>query len=101
MPATSPTAFTNVRLPISSAKFGDVPRREWEASKAGKIKSWLNKTALEEHDTYLQIGYHTGSLWVRLSAQIYLEVGDFEWVGDVLRELCGRVGDLEGEGFWE
>ncbi|KAH8685496.1 pyridoxal phosphate-dependent transferase [Tricladium varicosporioides] len=97
MATTSPTAFTNVRLPISSSLFGDVPRREWESSKAGTIKSWLNRTALEEHDTYLQIGYHAGSLWVRLSGQIYLELSDFEWVGGVLKELCGRVEERSEE----
>jgi hypothetical protein len=30
-------------------------------------------------------------MWVRLSGQIYLEVRDFEWVGERLKELCGRV----------
>jgi hypothetical protein len=58
---------------------------------AGKIGKWLNVTAAKEFDTYLQIALVSGSLWVRLSGQIYLELGDFEWVGWRLRELCDRI----------
>jgi hypothetical protein len=44
-----------------------------------------------EYDTYLQIAFHAGCMWVRLSGMIYLEVRDFEWVGERLKALCARV----------
>ncbi|KAA8569902.1 hypothetical protein EYC84_002243 [Monilinia fructicola] len=96
------TCFTNIRLPIpfwpNSAKHTHSNTTAFPSAEAEKIKSWLNKTAVEESDTYLQIGWHAGVLWVRLSAQVYLELRDFEWVGERLRNLCERVNQGEVEG---
>lgn len=58
---------------------------------ASVIARWINFTAVREFDTYLQVGFHSGYVWVRISAQVYLEVGDFEWVGEKLKELCERI----------
>jgi hypothetical protein len=84
--------FSTVRLPIVLKTGEDsIGRGEFQLKDASKIKSWLNVTALENFDTYLQIGLHAGILWVRLSAQIYLELQDYEWVGFKLKELCQRL----------
>jgi hypothetical protein len=82
--------FANVKLPL---KFkNDNERNEgFELEEAGAIAKWINMTAVKEFDTYLQIAFHTGAMWVRLSGQIYVEVGDFEWVGWRLKEICERV----------
>ncbi|ESZ99465.1 hypothetical protein SBOR_0128 [Sclerotinia borealis F-4128] len=109
------TCFTNIRLPIpfSCSKPNDSQTNNiidsdslaFPAADAEKIKAWLNKTAVEEFDTYLQIGWHANVLWVRLSAQIYLELKDFEWAGEKLKGLCERVnagevpGTRRGEGL--
>jgi selenocysteine lyase/cysteine desulfurase len=84
--------FSTVRLPIT-LKTGDdtVSEGEFHLRDASKLQSWLNKTAFDEFDTYLQIGLHAGAIWVRLSAQIYLELKDYEWIGPKLKELCQRV----------
>jgi hypothetical protein len=96
--------FANVRLPLNFQTHdgntgegkGKVFKAEeagkvFKAEEAGKIGKWINVTAAKEFDTYLQIAFHADAMWVRLSAQIYLEVADFEWVGYRLEELCGRV----------
>ena len=92
-------AFTTVRLPLGfkTGEEGQV----FDVKEAGKIQKWLNLTALKEFDTYLQISMHAGAMWVRLSGQIYVEVGDFQWVGERLKELCERVrkGDV-GQDLW-
>jgi hypothetical protein len=105
-------AFVNVELPLkfqrihlenkregieevkslSSDASGDrFTRTIFDAADADKISKWINMTAVKEFDTYLQMAFHAGFLWVRLSGQIYLELGDFEWVGVVLKGLCERV----------
>ncbi|KAH8807726.1 pyridoxal phosphate-dependent transferase [Xylogone sp. PMI_703] len=89
--------FANVELPFKFANNKEEGSKEVEgkrvfsAEDAGKIQKWLNLTAVKEFDTYLQIAFHAGILWVRLSAQIYLEMDSFEWIGVKLKELCERV----------
>lgn len=98
------TSFTNIKLPIPFwHDSSDKPHvtsepTAFKPADAEKIKVWLNKTAVKEFDTYLQIGWHANVLWVRLSAQIYLELRDFEWVGEKLKGLCERVNEGEVEG---
>jgi hypothetical protein len=87
--------FANIELPLSFSSKADEKdekgRRKLNVKEAGTIARWLNMTAVKEHDTYLQIGFHANKLWVRLSGQIYLEMKDFEWVGPKLKELCERI----------
>ncbi|KAK2831008.1 hypothetical protein FQN49_007089 [Arthroderma sp. PD_2] len=48
-----------------------------------------------EYETMMPIFFFQGSWWVRASAQIFLEVSDFEWAGKMLLDLCERVGHGE------
>jgi hypothetical protein len=57
----------------------------------GMLQKWLNVTAVKEFETYPQIAFHSGSMWVRLSGQIYLDLADFEWLGSKLKNLCERA----------
>ena len=87
--------FANVRLPLNfqthDGNAGEGKGKVFKAEDADKIGKWVKVMAVKEFDTYLQIAFHANAMWIRLSAQIYLEVGDFEWVGYRLKELCGRV----------
>jgi hypothetical protein len=86
--------FANVALPLKFKKAGVEEQNEtkiFDICEAGQIGSWINDRGVKEFDTYLQIAFHAGMMWVRLSGQIYLEIRDFEWVGERLKELCGRV----------
>ncbi|KAE9365147.1 PLP-dependent transferase, partial [Stipitochalara longipes BDJ] len=86
--------FANVELPLKfeNTRQGDKTRDgTFDISEAGKIGSWINDRGVKDYDTYLQIAFHAGKMWVRLSGQIYLEVADFEWVGAKLNMLCERV----------
>ena len=85
-------SFANVRLPLEFKRDGDATEKShFTAEDAMKIQKWINLTALNEFDTYLQTAFHAGSMWVRLSGQIYLGFKDFEWVGYKLKELCHRL----------
>jgi hypothetical protein len=83
--------FANVKLPLNFQKNVKEDGKILKVEDAAKIGKWINVTALKEFDTYLQMAFHAGNMWVRLSGQIYLEVRDFEWVGERLKELCGRI----------
>ncbi|KAK3661161.1 hypothetical protein LTR56_000284 [Elasticomyces elasticus] len=84
--------FSNVRLPLC---FSEVARGEH--AQAVKIGQWIAKVLVEEYDTFIAIIVYNGSWWVRMSAQVYLTIEDFEWAGKVLKEVCGRV----ESGEWE
>jgi len=72
-------------------------QKGFEVEDARKIGIWFNERGVHDFDTYLQIGFHGGHLWVRLSGQVYLEKSDFEWIGGVLEGLCARI--IGGEKF--
>ncbi|CAL3971119.1 unnamed protein product [Diplocarpon coronariae] len=96
-------AFANVELPVTLSSGQDEPG-DLPIEEAGAVAAWLRETAVREMDTYLQTAVHGGKLWVRLSGQIYLEVGDFEWVAHRLGPLCERAkrGEARGvRGPWD
>ena len=53
--------------------------------------AWMQKTLVDEFNTFVAIYEYDGKLWTRISGQIYLELKDFEWLGGVLQGLCDRV----------
>ncbi len=53
--------------------------------------AWMEKTLVDEFNTFVAIYEYEGKLWTRISGQIYLELKDFEWLGEVLKGLCERV----------
>ncbi|KAK0627388.1 pyridoxal phosphate-dependent transferase [Immersiella caudata] len=57
----------------------------------GLVTNWFQKRLIEEYGTFVALFVYRGRWWARLSAQVYLGVGDFEWAGKPLKELCERV----------
>jgi hypothetical protein len=87
--------FANVKLPFvfrSQKAVSVMPFQEsFNWADIDRLQKWLNVTAVKEFETYLQIAFHSGSMWVRLSGQIYLDLADFEWLGSKLKNLCERA----------
>lgn len=80
-------SMTNIRLPLSidEVTSGD-KSKEWTVS------TWMmNTVMIREFETAVMIYPHAGSWWVRLSAQVYLTLADFEYAGHKLLEACNRV----------
>lgn len=77
---------------IESARAGEtvIPFEDAE-----RIWEWMTKVLVEEYKTFIPTYYHAGRFWARLSAQVYLDMDDFEWAGKTLRELCHRVAKKE------
>ncbi|GAA5853986.1 hypothetical protein JCM8547_008183 [Rhodosporidiobolus lusitaniae] len=47
--------------------------------------------------THVPIFEHGGEWWIRLSAQVYVGMEEFVRVGEVVREVCEKVGDGRAE----
>jgi selenocysteine lyase/cysteine desulfurase len=95
-------AMTNVRLPIAVAtagqgadSFDHTPLVVLSQGEAPNAFSWIQKTLIDEHNTFLPVFRHGPWLWTRLSGQTYLEKSDFEAVGGILRDLCEKVAKKE------
>lgn len=71
-------ALTNVALPLTPE----------EGSKA---LQWMEQTMMKDYSTFIPLFAHNGRLWARLSAQVYLDIEDFEWAGQILLKLVERV----------
>lgn len=54
--------------------------------------AWMERTLVDEFNTFVPIFEYNGRLWTRISGQIYLELKDFEWLGGILNKLCERIG---------
>ncbi|XXG95180.1 hypothetical protein Hte_001440 [Hypoxylon texense] len=71
-------ALTNVALPLSPE----------EGSQA---LGWMEEMMMRDYHTFIPLFTHNGRLWARLSAQVYLDIEDFEWAGHILLKLVERV----------
>lgn len=93
-------AMTTIRLPIPIQDGTDISADAGKkrvctplpADEVSGVCRWMQDTLVDEYDTFLPVFPHGGWLWTRLSAQVYLEKSDFEWVAPIVRELCERVG---------
>ncbi|KAI9371289.1 pyridoxal phosphate-dependent transferase [Aspergillus egyptiacus] len=54
------------------------------------LARWI-ETQLVEKGTFVPVFQHGEWLWTRLSAQVYLERRDFEWLADALKGVLGKV----------
>ncbi|POS69630.1 aminotransferase [Diaporthe helianthi] len=81
-------AEPDTRQSKARRRAGDIaiPRED-----AQKVWSWMTKALVDDYQTFVPLFYHAGRFWARLSAQVYLDMDDFEWAGDILKSLCERV----------
>lgn len=89
-------AMATVRLPIAVSNEpvsgADVTISPAEAP---RVFAWMQNQLMEKHDTFVPVFQHGSWLWTRLSAQVYLEKSDFEWLAGVLRTLIDQVAQKE------
>jgi selenocysteine lyase/cysteine desulfurase len=89
--------LSNVRLPLKFEEVANIAAKAGiEEDEVGVlVRNWISKTLVEEYDTFMAVMFYGGGWWVRWSAQVYLELDDFEWGAEKLKELCGKV--MKGE----
>lgn len=85
--------LSNTRLPLRFEHVEKIARKAgMDTEDVGiEVRNWMSKVLIEEYDTFMALLFYGGAWWVRWSAQVYLELSDFEWAAGVLKELCGRV----------
>lgn len=84
--------FSNVRLPLEYAGVAGGVQAE-----AIKVANWIAQTLVRDYDTFIAIIFYADAWWVRLSAQVYLTMEDWEWAAKVLVEISERV----SKGEWK
>ena len=88
-------AMANVALPIWVGDAGRQRAREGDAVVADEevtaVFNWITGRLIDEYKTFMAVWVRWDRFWVRISAQVYLDMGDYEGAGRVLRELSGRV----------
>ncbi|KAL3427278.1 aminotransferase family protein [Phlyctema vagabunda] len=80
-------AMVNVQLPLA------VGESKIKTADVGQATKWLLDTAMVEYRTFVPFLYNQREKkwWVRLSAQIYLDLDDFKVTAGILKTLCERV----------
>ncbi|KAK8080839.1 pyridoxal phosphate-dependent transferase [Apiospora hydei] len=85
--------MTNVALPIQVTADGALPAAEVPA-----VTNWILGKLMKDYNTFIPLFHGNGKIWARMSAQVYLELEDFEWAGRALLEICQRVAAGEHRG---
>ncbi|KAN0096323.1 PLP-dependent transferase [Hyaloscypha variabilis] len=87
--------IVNVLLPLEISP-SKVPGQNCIDPGNGMLATqWMEQTLTIDFKTFLPIYFFQEKWWTRLSAQIYLELADFEWAGAALKAICERAGKGE------
>ncbi|KAL6907208.1 PLP-dependent transferase [Trichoderma evansii] len=95
-------ALANIALPLWKGEKGPegketefvVPAEDMTLAVA-----WLMRTLADEYQTIVPMFILGTRLWFRTSAQIYLDMADYEYLAKALKTMCERVGKGEYKGF--
>lgn len=90
---TTGCCIVNVLLPLEINQ-SKVPGKNCIEPGNGDIATeWMQEALIKDFSTFIPIYFFQGRWWTRLSAQIYLELADFEWAGMALKTICKRAGE--------
>ena len=92
-------AMANVALPvwIGDDTESDNARVVVPTDKSDGVLQWMTETLMRDYRTFLVVFIHRGQYWIRISAQVYLELEDYQWAASVLETLSRRVAQREYE----
>lgn len=77
---TLTACMVNVELPLKESKLS-----------VKETTQTIVKKLIHEHNTMASPFYHNGKYWVRLSAQIYNDISDFEYGAHALQKICTEL----------
>ncbi|PTB65116.1 PLP-dependent transferase [Trichoderma citrinoviride] len=96
IPESKRVAFANVQLPLEIASHGSEERGgSVPLADVPRVVDFMLRRLARDYNTFVNIAFISGSLWARFSAQIYLELQDFEYGAKALKELCEKVANKE------
>ncbi|TQV99585.1 aminotransferase family protein [Cordyceps javanica] len=76
--------FATVRLPLTLTELG--PKVDGLA-----VAKWMKELTPAEYETYIPFKFYADAFWCRISAQIYLDITDFEWAAAIVLKICDRA----------
>lgn len=91
-------AMGNVALPVWVGERGEGAKETdvvVEREDKDVVFQWMAHTLVSDYKTFLSRFFIGDRFWVRISAQIYLDLQDYEAAGRILKELCERIGKRE------
>ncbi|KAF2122303.1 pyridoxal phosphate-dependent transferase [Lophiotrema nucula] len=86
--------LSNVRLPLEPAKIEELAVTKYGLERAAvgmAVRDWMSKALVDDYETFIALMWYGGAWWMRLSAQVYLGLENFEWAAETLKKLCARV----------
>ncbi len=93
IPENKRVAFANVRLPVQfhsndclAACTDSIPMSDMQ-----NVLRFILRMLQKDHNTFVNIAFFSGHLWARFSAQIYLDLNDFDHGALALKDICRRV----------
>lgn len=93
---TKRVAFSNVQLPLEiSSSVAEDKGDSIPLADVPKVIDFILERLAQDYNTFVNIAFISGSLWARFSAQVYLELKDFEYGATALKELCQKVVNKE------
>ncbi|RYP63401.1 hypothetical protein DL771_009299 [Monosporascus sp. 5C6A] len=95
-------SMTNVALPLRFVDTDDTLETGGSSSElkipavdTQQAREWMAKALIDDYKTFLPIFVYSNRFWTRISAQVYLDIKDFEWIGQALLELSRRAAARE------
>ncbi|KAJ5773765.1 Pyridoxal phosphate-dependent transferase major region subdomain 1 [Penicillium paradoxum] len=83
--------MVNILLPLKRPTSGEGSMVKRHDGTNVTVGEWMQQTLIKSHNTFIPVFPFQGSWWARLSAQIYVEPGDFDWAGWTLRDVCKEL----------
>ncbi|KAL7811651.1 selenocysteine lyase-like protein [Trichoderma gracile] len=94
-------SMANIAMPLwkgergAEGKEGDVVVPEEDGD---RVVVWMMSTMARDYNTIVPMFWLGKRFWVRMSAQVYLDLGDYEYGAETLKKLIARVGKGEYKG---
>ncbi|EKD21658.1 uncharacterized protein L3040_004881 [Drepanopeziza brunnea f. sp. 'multigermtubi'] len=88
-------SLVNVRLPLEIGEEKVAGTNTIKRKLFDQVPRWIQTTLFADSNTFIPIWAFQGQIWARLSAQIYLDIGDFEKTGEALKKVCEKAGSQE------
>lgn len=83
--------MANVRLPLEPALIAKLFEEREQTFDPGVVRDWTMKRLMEKHGVFCAVFYYRDAWWYRLSAQVYLEIADFEVGVEKILHVCEEV----------
>lgn len=87
--------LVNVLLPLTASPTKISGKTTVDPKHTTTLINWIQEAVRDDYNSFLPVYYFQDQWWTRLSGQVYLDISDFEWAGNVLKEICERVGKEE------